>query len=187
MFKSAQIWHVKNLFDIIETHVLTIHPWWKRNFWSYTCETSTQRAGSDALSLRPNLTADYREDAQLGRIIKSTADYCLNYMDVRTVFISAGLSLAWCVILSVLHYVVLNRMHTFALVDKCLCRAQPHMQTGFQLSTLYHIYQATSQSCTGWLLVWSLLVHTVSDVANVASKNNLGALKLAKLKFLCCW
>lgn len=38
---------------------------------------------------------DYREDAaQFGRISESTADYCLNYMSVRTVFISAGLSFA---------------------------------------------------------------------------------------------
>ena len=57
---------------------------------------------------------DYREDARLGRISESTADYCLNYMDIRTVFISAGLSFAWRAILLGGHYLVHNHMHMFA-------------------------------------------------------------------------
>lgn len=55
---------------------------------------------------------DYREDTQFGRISESTADYCLNYKNIRTVFISAGLSFAWRAILPVGHYVVHNHMLT---------------------------------------------------------------------------
>lgn len=59
-------------------------------------------------------SSDYREDSQLGRISESTADYCLNYTSIRTVFISAGLSFTRRAILLVGHYTVLSRMHTSA-------------------------------------------------------------------------
>lgn len=57
---------------------------------------------------------DYREDTRLGRISESTADYCLNYTNIRTVFISAGLSFAWRAVLLVVHYVVRNHMFAHA-------------------------------------------------------------------------
>lgn len=47
-----------------------------------------------SLSLFISEECDYREDAQFGWYSKSTADHCLNYMNIRTVFMSGGLSFA---------------------------------------------------------------------------------------------
>lgn len=80
-----------------------------------------QNTGTAALFFRPTRGLWLQRTCQTWQEQWVHGDYCLNYMNIRTVFISAGLSFAWRAVLLVGHYVVHNHMFVHAHRQRCAC------------------------------------------------------------------